>query len=78
MTVAVPDYEVRFNGQEFLRVNNGTLDVHGVDFERDLASISHLISILSDVLYSAASSRPRQVIAAQDDNVVYLKTANSR
>lgn len=51
------DFEVSIKGETFLTVRQGQLNVRGLDLQSDLTSISHLISILSDVLNSALTAQ---------------------
>lgn len=57
MTTHPADFEVNFRGQTFLTVRKGQLDVTGTDLPSDLANISRLIGILSDVLDSALTAQ---------------------
>ena len=73
-----PEFEVRFRGRTFLEVRDGQVDVHGADYNADLADVSRLIAILSDVLCSAAqmkdegSGRAPAQPEKTHDNVIYL------
>lgn len=51
------DFEVSIKGETFLTVQQGQLNVRGLNFQSDLASISRLMSILSDVLDSALTAQ---------------------
>lgn len=79
---AASDFEVSFKGKTFLTVNQGQLDVQGVDFKTDLVNISRLMAILSDVMDEALTaqaettptspSAPRKITAAHSSNVYQL------
>lgn len=52
-----PEFEVRFMGKNFMSVRDGEMNVQGVDFRTDLANVSRLIGLLSDLLNTALSVR---------------------
>lgn len=62
MTMRSSDFEVSFNGQPFLTVSKGQLDVRGMDFEDDLKKISRLMGILSEVM-TAAQAEARKPLS---------------
>ena len=74
------DFKVCFNDETFLTVTKGQIEVHGADFPADLANISKLIGILSEVMNEAlnqpvAAARTPAPAAApvrKTDNVVSL------
>ena len=49
------DCEVRFQDRSFMKVREGRIEIVGTDYSRDIASITRLIGILSEVLVSAAA-----------------------
>ena len=70
------DFKVCFNDDTFLTVTKGQIEVHGADFPADLANISQLIGILSEVMNEALSQtsarKAAPVVTAQTGNVVPL------
>lgn len=86
MSHSTSDFEVCFKGQTFLTVDQGQLNVQGVDFQTDLVNISRLINILSDVMNAALTAQveagqpcpkpvktsAQQLIAAHSGNVYPL------
>jgi hypothetical protein len=63
------DFEVRFQNRTFMKVCDGRIEIDGADYSRDVASITRLIGILSEVLITA-TVMPQQLAYA--GNVVRL------
>lgn len=60
MSAQPPEFEVRFQGHVLVKVDRQKLVVTGRDYERDVAALSRLITLLSDVVAESSFAKPQE------------------